>query len=230
MDSSITIYLSAFALGAVHALEVDHMVAVGSLAGVRPKISSAFMSGLRWGFGHAAVVLALGAILFWWGLKIPASYQEWSETAVGAAIAVLGIWTLRRASNLHIHRPEDHGDHAHLHAHRRGGTQHQHRHEDGRHRHHQHLSTFMGAVHGAAGTAPIVALIPVTMISQAAAAMAYLGAFGVGATLAMGCYSATAVALVSRVASSVDTLSTVARAMGVLTMALGVYWIFRSLS
>lgn len=229
MDSSITIYLSALALGAVHALEVDHMVAVGSLAGLRPKISAAFVLGLRWGLGHAAVVLALGAVLFWLGLKIPASYQAWSEAGVGAALVVLGIWTYRRASRLHIHRPEDHGGHAHLHAHLRGRAQHEHHHEDGRHRRHQHTSTFLGAVHGVAGTAPVIALIPVTMISQATAAMAYLGTFGLGAMLAMGCYSATAAALVSRVASSVRTLSVVTRAMGAITTALGVYWILRSL-
>ena len=80
-----------------------------------------------------------------------------------------------------------------------------------------------------AGTAPVIALIPVTMISQATAAMAYLGTFGLGAMLAMGCYSAMAAALVSRVASSVRTLSVVTRAMGAITTALGVYWILRSL-
>ena len=181
--------LTAFAPGAQHALEVDHMVAVTAFVGGNPRLATALGFGLRWGLGHAVVVFVAGTALALSGLRAPPSVQQWAELGVGAMLVALGLWAARAARRLHVHPPLGHGDHAHLHAHVPGPAPHTHAHRaDATHRH-RHLSTLVGAYHGLAGTAPIVAILPVALLPSRVVAVAYLALFGAGTMLAMGVYA-----------------------------------------
>ncbi|HWP38441.1 MAG TPA: hypothetical protein VNL18_12895 [Gemmatimonadales bacterium] len=228
MDGPWAVYAAALALGAAHALEVDHMVAVTAFIGGRPRVAAAAAFGLRWGLGHAAVVMALGGLLAWSGARLPAAASTWGESAVGVMLLALGLWTARRTQRLHVHPPDRHGDHAHLHAHLANAPTHEHTHAHSSARRHRHLSTVVGAVHGFAGTAPAVALIPVTLLSDRSVALGYLAAFGLGTTLAMGAYAAIAARAVQRVAASPRG----ARALGLVTavwsIAIGLWWLVKS--
>jgi ABC-type nickel/cobalt efflux system permease component RcnA len=222
-------YLAAFVLGATHALEVDHMVAVTTFFGGRPRLHPAIMFGVRWGMGHAGVVLVVGTLLAWSGFRLPEQTSTWAEAGVGLMLVLLGAWALRNAYRLHIHDPASHApghDHAHLHAHDPKTHPHHHRKDSGRR--HRHLSTAIGAVHGLAGTAPVVALIPVTLIDDVLPAVGYLLAFGIGTVLAMAFYAAAAVLAVGRAATNV----TVARGLAYLTaaasLAIGGVWLGRA--
>jgi ABC-type nickel/cobalt efflux system permease component RcnA len=236
-------------------LEVDHMVAVTAFVGRSPQAGSAALFGIRWGFGHALVVLLIGAALAWTGVSVPRGVATWAELGVGVMLVALGLWSMRASRRLHVHRPQDHGGHAHLHAHapdrhlRSHGQEHEHEpehghsrdhghphsqehehsHEESRHSHevsrHGHLSTLVGAVHGLAGTAPIVALIPVTLLTGFWPAIGYLAAFGVGTILAMGLYAFLAAVAARRVSSTVRVARGVALATGVASLGVGFWWI-----
>lgn len=219
--------LTAFALGAQHALEVDHMVAVTAFVGGDPRLGAAVGFGIRWGLGHALVVLLVGAALALTGLKVPTSIQQWAELGVGLMLVALGLWAARAARRLHVHAPGGHGDHAHLHAHAHasGSGSHTHAHHgDATHRH-RHLSTLVGAYHGLAGTAPIVAIIPVTLMPSRTVAVAYLAAFGAGTTLAMGAYAALAALAADRLAGSARMARAIAYGTAAASFAVGVWWI-----
>ena len=222
-------YVTALALGAAHALEVDHMVAVSAFIGNRPRLGSAISFGLRWGLGHSLVVLLVGSALVLTGVAVPESIASWAELGVGVMLVALGFWALRAARRLHLHGPHDHGGHAHLHAHSPGGHPHQHSHShaDPRKRH-RHLSSLVGAVHGLAGTAPVVALIPVTLMPHSWAAVGYLAAFGIGTVLAMALYAAFAAVAVSRASSSVGLARTVALVTALASFGVGLWWIVRA--
>ncbi|MFQ6044817.1 MAG: hypothetical protein ACE5PT_00475 [Gemmatimonadales bacterium] len=218
---------TAFALGVVHALEVDHLVAVGVFVGRRPRVATAAAYGARWGIGHASVVFVVGSLLAWSGLKVPPGGASWVELGVGAMLIALGVWGVRAAARLHVHDPAQHGGHAHLHSHSSGMHPHDHRHSDPAVRH-RHLPTLVGAVHGLAGTVPVVAIIPVALITNLGSALAYLAAFGLGSILAMGLYAALAALAVDVTARSEMTARWIARLTAGGSGGLGIWWIIRA--
>ena len=183
---------------------------------------------MRWGLGHAAVVLAVGLVIVAAGLAVPAAVERRLEMVVGAVLVGLGVWAGRNALQLHLHAPADHGGHAHLHAHAPGRHPHGHQHADPARRH-RHLSTVVGAVHGLAGTAAVVALVPVTLMKGVADAIWYLTAFGFGTVVTMAAYAGIAAAAVARL----ETVA-LARILAWMTagasVAVGVWWILSALS
>lgn len=227
MDGLLAALAAAFALGVVHALEVDHLVAVSVFVGGRPRVVTAAAFGARWGLGHAAAVFVAGGLLAWSGVKIPAAAAAWVELAVGTMLVALGVWALRIAARLHIHQPQQHAGHAHLHAHRPGIHPHDHRHADPALRH-RHLPTIVGAVHGMAGTVPVVALIPVVLLTDLASALLYLAAFGAGSILAMALYAALAARAVGLAARSETVARLAARLTALASGAVGIWWIIRA--
>jgi ABC-type nickel/cobalt efflux system permease component RcnA len=187
------------------------------------------MFGVRWGFGHALVVLIVGGLLAFSNIHIPDAADEWAEFVMGFMLIVLGVWAVRSARRLHVHAPRQHGGHAHLHAH--PVDQHPHSHARANpERRHRHLSTLVGAVHGLAGTAPVVALIPVTLLTGTWLALGYLAAFGIGTIVAMGVYAALAALAAQRAASSLQTARRVAVITGVVSVAVGCWWVLRAAS
>ena len=173
--SDLATLVTALVLGFLHALEIDHMLAVTTFVSRRPALATAAGFGLRWGIGHSLAVLVLGAILLATGLSWPERWTGYGEAAVGVMLVALGLWSLRATRNLHVHPAAEHGDHLHLHTHGTGGrtatrpgrseaTERQtdrqtdrptHDHA-GPHRHaHRHGRgiTLVGLAHGLAGTA-----------------------------------------------------------------------------
>lgn len=177
----------AFSLGLVHALDADHVMALSVLATEDPAERGGARAGLRWSAGHGAVLLASGAVLFAVGETLPIAWQEWAERLVGVVMIALGLRVLmglaRAQSHLHFHTHDGLPPHAHWHSHA-DLEQHPAR----EHHHHDHTATWVGALHGLAGSAPVLALLPVAARSPAAG-LAYLLLFGLGVALAMALVS-----------------------------------------
>jgi ABC-type nickel/cobalt efflux system permease component RcnA len=213
---------TACVLGFLHALEIDHMLAVTTFVARRPKLAVAAGFGARWGLGHSIAVLLAGGLLLATGLKLPASFDAMGEAVVGLMLVGLGLWAWRSAARLHLHTPEEHGGHAHVHVHGAGADAHPHEHAHGHahvhaqgqahhaapaHQHHHHHDhphphahaghehegiTLVGLMHGLAGTSAVVALVPVTMLQSLPVGIGYLVMFGVGVTAAMTIFAMVA--------------------------------------
>lgn len=216
---------TALTLGVLHSLEPDHVAAVSSFVVRRPGRRAALGYGLRWALGHGGIVLLAGSAILLLRLDIGGDAGAWLERVVGLSLILLGGWVVVTARTLHAH-PHVHADgraHSHLHAHPAGvGEPHPREHR------HRHAATAFGALHGLAGTAPVVALIPVTSADSAGAGVAYLLAFGVGTAAAMGLYAMCAGLVVNRAASvSVRLARGVARAAGAATVVVGLVWLMR---
>jgi hypothetical protein len=226
MDNAWSAYAAALSLGAIHALEVDHMVAVTTIVASQPRVTAAISFGVWWGLGHGVAVLLVGGALALSGVQVPAGMDVWAELVVGLALVSVGSWAAVQAGRLHLHDPRSHDGHGHLHAHPASSASHSHSHSKDPGRRHRHALTLVGAVHGLAGTAPVVALIPVTLLPSTGAALGYLVAFGVGTTMAMGAYAALAGMAASKATSASIG---VARKLGLLTAAVsvlvGIWWI-----
>jgi ABC-type nickel/cobalt efflux system permease component RcnA len=227
--------LTALSLGFLHALEVDHMLAVTTFIAGRPALRSAAGFGLRWGLGHSVAVMALGGVLLATGLRWPPRYDSIGEGLVGVMLLGLGLWAIRASRNLHLHPPAEHGDHAHLHAHADGAA-HAHPHAPGPgagHDHHHHHAghgiTLVGLMHGLAGSSAVVAILPVTLIGSVGLGLAYLAAFGAGVTAGMMVYASVAALAMQRAAShSMLWGRRLTGLVGVAGVLVGAWWILRA--
>ena len=210
---------TALLLGSLHAFEADHMAAVSTFAVRRPRAGAAMRFGLRWAVGHGGVLVVLGTLLVASGINLPESSGHWFERVVGASLIALGAWTAFGARSLHAHE-HTHADgttHTHLHSHL-GGKGHD----------HGHTATLIGALHGLAGTAPAIALLPLARFDSAWFALVYLILFAAGTAAGMALYALIAGWIAGRAAVRSAWL---ARALAILTgaatMAIGALWMMR---
>jgi sulfite exporter TauE/SafE len=91
--------------------------------------------------------------------------SSWSERLVGVALIGVGLWGLQRVIGQRIHTHD--APTAHTHA-----------------------SFAFGILHGLAGSAHVIGVLPALALPTAADAAIYLGAYGVGNVLAMTVFSA----------------------------------------
>jgi ABC-type nickel/cobalt efflux system permease component RcnA len=213
------LYGTALLLGSLHALEPDHMAAVTTFTVRRPRGGSSVGFGLRWALGHGGAILIVGTLIIAAGLRFPDAAGHFLERAVGVVLIGLGLWTLVGSRRLHAHRHE-HGDgtvHAHLHSH-----------AVAEHHDHGHGATAIGLLHGLAGTAPAVALVPLATFDTPALAIGYLAIFGVGTALGMALYALVAGLIVGRAAFASERLARgLAAFTGAATIAIGLVWVLR---
>lgn len=248
--SDLATLATALVLGFLHALEIDHMLAVTAFMSRRPTLATAAGFGLRWGIGHSLAVLVLGAILLATGIAWPARWTSVGEAAVGVMLVALGLWSLRATRNLHLHPPAKHGDHMHLHTHRSGGradgqtggvdgptdrptAQPTHDHAGPHHHAHRHGQslTLVGLAHGLAGTSAVVALVPMTLVGRTAVGIGYLLAFGLGVTVAMTLFAAgAALAMRQAAVQSLSLGRRVSTGVGWAGVAVGIWWIVRAMA
>ncbi|HET6232470.1 MAG TPA: sulfite exporter TauE/SafE family protein [Longimicrobiaceae bacterium] len=206
--------LTALLAGFMHALEPDHMAAVTTFVSRRPGPREAAGFGIRWGLGHSGAILAVGMVLVALHVRLPAGVTQWLEFGVGMLLLGLGLWLLWTVLHERAHalagdaRGHTHvGEHAHPHGHSHAG------------------SLWVGVAHGLAGTAPLVALLPVTLIASPWLAAGYLLLFGVGTTLSMGIYAFVAGQVFQQAGARLPRLAGMLRAGTALgSAALGVVW------
>ena len=231
MSSDAIALGTAGMLGFLHALEVDHMVAVTTFVSRRPTLASATQFGLRWGVGHAIAVLAAGGLLLVTGIRWPARYELLGEGLVGLMLVGIGGWALASARKLHLHSAKEHGGHPHLHMHQRLGT-HGHPHDPASppDRSHDHGAiTLVGLMHGLAGSSGVVALIPVTMMDRVGLGLGYLTVFGLGVTIAMMLFALVAAGAARRAsARSLVWGRRSVELVGLLGIAVGIEWMVRA--
>lgn len=205
MSGLVSAYLAALALGAMHALEVDHVAAVTAFVGSRPRLPTAVSFGMRWGAGHATILLAVGIILVSSGVTSATWMHPWNELVVGLSLVALGCWMALRW----YQRNENGGSH----------------HSANRER---NISTLVGSVHGMAGTAPAVALLPVAMTGSRVYAFGYLALFGLGTIAAMTAYTAI-IAVAMRKANRLGVqVPWLAYGAAGVSVAVGLLWLVRA--
>ncbi|KPJ90400.1 MAG: hypothetical protein AMJ53_13650 [Gammaproteobacteria bacterium SG8_11] len=189
MDShSVITFLSlAFGLGIIHALDADHVIVMSNLIGQKSSLHQSLKYCARWALGHGAVLLVIGFSVFILGLTIPVELSVYAEHGVGAVLIFLGVWVFwdlrRNNAHLHFHQHDDLPHHAHWHQH--------HRHHHSKQSHnadthkHRHSALMIGVLHGTAGSAPLLALIPLTQIGSPWLGIAYLALFAIGVLFSM---------------------------------------------
>ncbi|HEX6558472.1 MAG TPA: sulfite exporter TauE/SafE family protein [Longimicrobiales bacterium] len=211
-------YVTALVLGSLHAFEADHLAAVTSFAVQKPQPRAAVRFGFQWALGHGTAILAAGMLLVFLGLRIPEAATGTLDRIVGVALIALGGWTVWATRRLHAHEHVHNGSmHVHLHSHITRKS-----HD------HRHAPTIMGLVHGLAGAAPAVALVPLTMFHSAWNGLSYLLLFAAGTAASMTVYAMCAGFLAGRATRFAEWVGrAVGQFTGLGTIAIGIVWLIR---
>jgi ABC-type nickel/cobalt efflux system permease component RcnA len=173
--------LTGLFAGFLHVLAgPDHLAAVAPFSADTG--SRSWMTGLRWGIGHASGVVLVGMLCLVFRDLLPLeSMSLWAERAIGAVLVVVGIWGIRRALTFHEHA-HGHGDKTHTHLHIHWPT------NDRKHRH-SHAALAIGTLHGMAGSSHLFGILPALAFPTVGGAAVYLASFGVGSVVAMVMFS-----------------------------------------
>jgi hypothetical protein len=212
--------LTPILLGVTHAFDADHIAAVSALVAGTDDPRRALRLALVWGIGHMIPLLAVAAVGLSLGVVMPSWVAGLVERSVGVVLLLLGGMTLFgiRARGIHIHAHTHDGvAHVHFHAHRRQPENH----------HHTHAAVLTGAVHGLAGSAAPMALIPLGAAHGAGEMLLFVAIFGASVAAAMAAYAfglgRLSAALGDR--SSRTTLLVLRGSAGLACMLLGGVWI-----
>jgi len=184
--------LLGFLLGVLHAFEADHLAALGTLASGSPR--QLILRGAAWWLGHTTTLVLLSSAVVLFSFVFTDAAAAALEFAVGIMLVLLGADVLRRARksglHVHVHNHGDMGPHIHLHSHAGRTGPHSHDAHD-----HAHPGGFpfkamaIGLVHGAAGSAAIIALAAASA-GSAWVALAYVALVGIGSIVGMAAISA----------------------------------------
>lgn len=217
------IVLSGLAAGAAHVVSgPDHLAAVAPLAAQDPKAGAAL--GLQWGLGHGLGAVSLGALgLIARGTFDLHALSAGAEFIVGFALIAVGLWALYRSRKVVVHAHEhDHSATSHDHIHVHDGEK---AHEATAHASHSHAVLAVGALHGAAGTGHLLAVIP-SLALPTSQAIVYLAAYFVAAVASMTAFGG----LLGRVvgAGSPDRVRWVVQGSSSLAVFIGVFWVHQA--
>lgn len=187
--STLTVLAVGLLFGLKHATEVDHVVAVSTIASQQRNVLRSALVGALWGAGHTASLLIVGVVVLFLRIAIPESVSKWLEFGVALMIIGLGavaLWrSLRKRTDLHVHEHSHDGlSHVHIHFHE-PETRH-----DRQPKHSHAISAIgikpvlIGMMHGLAGSGALTILV-LTQISSAWIGLLYLMIFGLGSIAGM---------------------------------------------
>jgi nickel/cobalt exporter len=214
----LLLLLSALALGFLHGLGGDHLMAIAALsvdgtglpAAVRR--ARALAVATRFAAGHA-LLLGVGAgLIVLVGWSIPPHVERGGEMLGGALLIVMGLVTLQHLRG-HVH-PE----------HRQHALAASHQHHP---RHHSHLAAMMGAAFAVSSLRAVVMLTPFghdVSGEPLALLLGLIGVFAAGILLSMSLFGVALAGVLSTRA-----LQRVGHGAGVLvglsSIVLGIAWV-----
>ena len=218
------------ALGFLHGLGADHLMAIAALSLATPlgpaRYARAFGLAVRFAVGHA-LLLAFGAaavVVFGW--TIPARFEQGGEFIGGCLLITLGLavgW-LALSGRLYAHtHPHHAGDRAHSHWHLHLGREHSHGAAI-----HTVLPGALGAIFAVSGLRALVLSLPLLNAAggaQFAALILLVAVFALGILLSMSLFGIVLAHTLAdrRMTGRVARFSAIATAAS--SFALGIYWI-----
>jgi hypothetical protein len=179
---TINIWSQAMLLGAwfglLHAFDADHLATIGGLA-VRDRSCAPTSYALRWALGHGTAVGLIALLVLGLGLTRMLELSSYFELLVCFALFAIGAQALsavlksgRTPPIVRAHAAaEPANTHVHFlapwHLHDRGGR----------------TGVLMGLLHGGAGSAAVLALLPLARFDSGVASALYLLCFCLGVAL-----------------------------------------------
>ena len=212
----------------------DHLAAVTPLV-IETK-RKAWKIGLAWGLGHLIGMLLIGVLFLVFKDFIPIeAISNQSEQMVAIVLIGVGVWAFYRIfrtpkshKHPHIHTEKETYIHIHQHEHNHNGT-HQHTHKKVVKQ--NVISSFgIGFLHGLAGVAHFLLLLPVLGFENQTQGIQYVIGFAVGTVLAMSMYALIVgkLAEYSKQQHNETFFKGIRFAGGLFAIVIGFYWLYMS--
>ena len=192
-------------IGLIHAFDADHITTLGSLA-VRGRPRSAIGYAARWACGHAVAIGALGALALGVGMLWIASVSHAAELGVATLLIALGINTI-----VSVWRRET--------AQALAGGEARPARDRSRH---QATGLVMGLLHGGAGSAAVLALLPLSGFDSGFEAVGFLISFSAGVAAGALAFAALFSGLLAGTLRRGEAIvAAIASIVGVLAVVVG---------
>jgi nickel/cobalt exporter len=194
-------------VGIFHAFDADHVVAMATLINQKSKKKQVLKYAIKWGGGHGGILLLLGCLLAFVGIELPRWFVHYSEIMVGVLLIYLGcrLWFFLKT---------------HTQMAQKNSTDKLPEHDQM----HDHAPLFIGMLHGVAGSAPVLALLPNMLESNF---LLHIGLFSLGCLLGMFCFGLALGSFQTYLKNFNSGISNVfARLLSIASISLGAYWIF----
>ncbi len=213
----------------------DHLAAVTPL--VIDTKKKAWKIGLFWGLGHLLGMLLIGVLFYVFKDLIPVEeISGYSEQLVAVVLIGIGIWALyrifyKKEKHVHPHIHEGTETYVHIHAHKHSEND-NHKHTHKRIIKQDSLSALgIGFLHGLAGVAHFLLLLPVLGFENNFDAVQYIIGFAIGTVIAMSSYALILGKLSSLTKQQHNDMffKGVRFAGGLFAIVIGVYWMYLSL-
>ena len=217
--------------GLLHAFDADHLATIGGLA-LRDRSLPAVGYALRWALGHAVALGIVATVVLGLGLTTAADWTARSDVLVALALLAIGLQALRiawqwlRAARRGFLLPAtaaphaDHSARAHVHF-----LAPWHSHTPGR------TSVLMGLLHGGAGSAAVLALLPLARFHSGLAAAVYLICFSLGVTVGALAFARVFALLARRSAAAGERLGAAFQtAVGLFALVSGALLLYGMLA
>jgi len=214
----------------------DHLAAVTPM--IIESKTKQWRIGLYWGIGHLLGMLLIGLLYLLFKDNIPVeSISEHSEQLVAFVLIGIGLWALFKI----FYRSRKH---SHPHVHTKDGKAfvHIHEHDTANEKTHKHFhnkelrqsniyALGIGVLHGLAGVAHFLILLPVLGFETQLESIAYILGFGVGTVLAMTIYALFLgnISVLSKKQNTVGLYKSIRVLGGVFALVVGCYWLYLSL-
>ena len=128
--------LLGFVIGLKHALEVDHVAAVASLAWKTTSAREGLTLGTSWGLGHTITLFIFSSIVLILDTVVSEQLALTLEFFVGFMLVFMGGAIIKnivkKRIHLHMHNHSDGTIHLHFHSHAQDNIEHQHTHTEHR--------------------------------------------------------------------------------------------------
>jgi nickel/cobalt exporter len=217
------------ALGFLHGLGADHLMAIAALSLATPlgpaRYGRAFWLAVRFAIGHALLLGIGAALVLFFGWQIPARFEQGGEFIGGCLLIVLGLaggwlaYSGRLYAHSHAHPASGAGLHSHWHLH--FGKQHSHRPAI-----HTAVPGLIGAVFAISGLRALILSLPLWNSSNAFSTLLFLVTlFAIGILASMSLFGIVLAHTLAdrRMTGHVTRVAAAATALG--SLGLGVYWI-----
>lgn len=214
----------------------DHLAAVTPL--VLDTQKRHWRIGFLWGTGHIIGMLLIGVLFYFFRDFIPVeTISTYSEQFVGLILIGLGIWAFYRIKNKranhkhpHFHEKEDSGSIVHIHDHKHEHLDHEHTHDKSI-KQNNLTAILVGIIHGFAGIAHFVLLLPVLGFKSKIESIQYIIGFAIGILIAMISYTIV-IGKIGNKHPDMYAKPLYANMQfwgGVLAVGVGIYWILINL-
>ena len=160
-------------LGMLHAFDPDHVMAISAMSSERPGLRRSLRYCAHWALGHGGVLLLSALLLFGLGIRLPEVLQVSAEAGVGVVLIIIGMLCFWRFHQQHCqsqHRQNQHCQSQHCHQADTAGRR---------------TPTLVGMLHGLAGSASALALVPIIGQTRLTVALGYILVFSIGVLLSM---------------------------------------------